>query len=135
MNQKQVSVLLFACLVIVSFMCYQQAKKIDNMEWEISHLDDKVDTLEEKIKDLENEIEEIKQSVESLQEEMEEHFPTPRKSYAQQRKEDIERIKRFNAAREEEEKQGIVNTDPKVELERKWLQAVKKTMHLDIEIK
>ena len=29
MNQKQVSVLLLACLVIVSFMCYQQAKKID----------------------------------------------------------------------------------------------------------
>ncbi len=135
MNQKQVSVLLFACLVIVSFMCYQQAKKIDNMEWEISHLDDKIDTLKDKIKDLESEIEEIKPSVESLQEEMAEHFPRPRKTFGQERQEYIEQINRFHAAREEELRKGIRNTDRQVKFQRDWLQYVKKKYNIDIEIK
>jgi len=135
MHQKQITALLLACLVIVSFMCYQQAKKIDDMGRDISHLEDRVDTLKEKVKDLESEIEEIKPSVESLQEEMEEHFPRPQKTYAQQRQEYIEKINRFNAAREEEQRLGIRNTDRKVKFERDWLQFVKQKYNIDIELK
>ena len=74
MNQKQITALLLACLVIVSFMCYQQAKKIDDMEMDISHLEDRIDTLEEKGKDFESEIEELKLSISAMQEDIEDNF-------------------------------------------------------------
>ena len=133
MHHKQIGVLLFACLVIISFISYQQAKTIDNMEWSISHLEDRVNTLEEKVKDLESEIEEMKPSIESLQEEMEEHFPRP--SYNELRQATIARIRRFNAAREKEKDSGAVNTPAAVAKERQTLYMLRKYYNIDIELK
>ena len=132
---KKIEIFLLVAVCALSFVCYQQHKKINNMEWDIASLESDVDTLEEKIKDLESTIEDMGFSISSLQEEMEEHFPQQHKSLKEYRQEYIERIKRFNAAREEEQALGIKNTNPKVELERKYLQATKQTYNIDIEIK
>lgn len=133
MYQKQITALLLACLVIVSFMCYRQAKTIDNMERDISSLEDTVDTLENKVKDLESEIDDMKLSISSLQEEMEEHFPIP--TYEELKRAAIARIRRFNAEREKEKDSGAVNALPSVAKERQTLYMLRKYYNLDIELK
>lgn len=132
---KKIEIFLLVAVCALSFVCYKQHKKIDYMENNISYWVDKIKSLEDRTNHLESQITEMGFSISSLQEEMEEHFPQQHKSLNEYRQEDIKRIKRFNAAREEEQALGIKNTDPKVELERKYLQATKQIYNIDIEIK
>ena len=74
MKHREIIALLFVCLVILSFMCYQQAKTIDNMEKDISSLEYDVDTLEDKVKSLESEIDDMKLSIGILRDEMEDNL-------------------------------------------------------------
>ena len=132
---KKIEIFLLVAVCALSFVCYKQHKKIHNLEWDIASLESDVDTLEGKVKDLENEIEDMKPSIEELQEEMEEHFPRPQKTPEQKRQDYIDEINRFNAAREQEEKQGIKNTDKRINGLREWYRFIKKTYNIDIEIK
>lgn len=71
MKHNQVTALLFACLVILSFMCYQQAKTITRMEKDIDSLEFDLGLQEDKINDLEHEIGELTLAIDTLREDIE----------------------------------------------------------------
>jgi len=71
MEQKHINIILIACIAFLSFICYQQNKTINRMEWEIISMEDSLSDQEDVIKDLESDIEDLKLEIASLQEAIE----------------------------------------------------------------
>ena len=133
MNQKRINAILFACIIALSLVCYLQNINIKEYEWSVSDLEYEMSSQKSTIKDLEKEIRTLQESVDSLSEQIEE--PVSYKSPSQTRQDIIERVRRFNTAREVEERKGIVNSDPKVASERQQLNLLCKLYKLYIPIK
>ena len=138
MDQKKINIVLVVCVIALSIVCFRQSKQISSIEDSIHSLDKDVSKQEYAIGSLENEIDSLKSKVDSLQDDISPSYSytpsKPSKSWEQKKQEVIEKIERFNAEREKEKEQGIINSDPKVANERYNLNISKKLFNIDIVI-
>lgn len=132
---KTFNVILIVAVCLLSFMCYKQNKQIRALEYEISSLDRDISDVKNTA---ESEIDSLKDAVSDLEgriDDMESGDSAPPLTREQKRQEAINRINRFNEARNEEIRKGITNNSSSVDAERRYLSVLKKFYDIDILIK
>lgn len=132
---KTFSVILIVAICFLSFVCYKQNKQISALEYEIRSLDRDISDVKN---NAESEIDSLKDAVSDLEgriDDMESGDSAPPLTREQKRQEAINRINRFNEARNEEISKGITNNSSSVDAERRYLSFLKKFYDIDILIK